>query len=96
MNTISKSMLGGIAAMAVMALGGSAYAQAPAPAADATKSGTMASEKSKMSTEDMAAAKKCKAMTPEAMAADAKCKALMAAHPHMASGEKTKPAEKPK
>ena len=96
MNTISKSMVGGVGAIALMALGGAAYAQAPAAAAGATKSGTMASEKSKMSPEDMAAAKKCKAMTPDAMAADAKCKALMAAHPHMASGEKAKAAEKPK
>ena len=96
MNTISKSITGGIGAIALMALAGSAYAQAPAPSGDAMKRGAMASEKPKMSSADMATMKKCKAMTADAMAADTKCKALVAAHPDAMSGDKGKPAEKPK
>lgn len=96
MKTIFKSMTGGIGAIALMALAGSAYAQTPPPSSDAMKSGAMASEKPKMSSADKATMKKCKAMTADAMAADAQCKALMAAHPDAMSGDKGKSAEKPK
>jgi hypothetical protein len=96
MNTISRSMIGGVGAIAVMAFGCGAYAQTPAPSTDAMKSGAMASEKPKMSSADKATMKKCKAMTAEAMAADTKCKAFMAAHPDAMSSDKDNPGEKPK
>ena len=94
-NTISKSIMGGVAAIALITLGSGAYAQAPAPSADAAKSGAMASAKAKMSAEDKATMKKCKAMTADARAADMACKSLMAAHPDV-TWDKGATADKPK
>lgn len=95
-NTISKSIMGGVAAIALMTLGAGAYAQTPAPAGDAAKSGSMASAKAKMSAEDKATMKKCKAMTADARAADKACTSFMTAHPDVVWEDKGATADKPK
>ncbi|MFI4963753.1 MAG: hypothetical protein ACHP9T_00160 [Caulobacterales bacterium] len=84
MKITTKTLMCGIAAMALMAGGGAAYAQTtPMKSGDSMKGGAMASSHMKMSKSDMKMMKKCEAMGHDQMMADAKCRAMMDAHPDM-------------
>jgi hypothetical protein len=85
---VSRTWLAALAAASFATYGAAAYAQAPATSSDTPKTGAMSSTKSKLSTEEKATLKKCKAMSHDAMMADANCKALADAHPDLVAKDR--------
>ena len=94
--TLSRTLARCLVTGAILSCSAGAFAQTPAPAADASKSGVMASDKAKLSKDEQATLKRCKGMSHDAMMGDEKCKTLLDAHPTLAPQDKSMSVSKPK